>query len=135
MIRSAQTVWDGALMKPYSPPAGDSSPGTLEPGFRWALRTRLKLFIRFACASLVLTFGLFHAFFIICFGDPEPLGTQVVHRYLMAIIGLGLPIQVLLSAFALSHRLGWTMVIGNYFVLGLQFVCVCGIILAVLSGP
>jgi hypothetical protein len=134
-VRSVKTVCKVVEMNPYTPPAGEPSFGTSKPVIRWPLRKRLRLFIGFAFTSLVLTFGLFHAFFIVYLGDPEPLGTDVAHRYIMAIIGIGLPIQCLLSAFAFSRRLGWTMVICNCFVLGVQLLCVYGIIQAVLSGP
>ena len=134
-IRGAKTVRKVVAMNPYTPTARDPSLGTSNSVHRWPLRTRLRLFIGFALASLVLTFGFFHAFLTVYLRNPAPLGTEVAHRYIMAIIGIGLLVQCLLSAFAFSRRLGWTMIMCNCFVLGVQLLCVYGIIQAVLSGP
>ena len=84
---------------------------------------------------MALTLGFFHAFFIVCFGDTEPLGTEIAHRYIIAIVGIGLPIQCLLSAIALNRRLGWVTVGFNCVILGVQLFYVFELIKAVASGP
>ena len=122
-------------MNPYASPTQGSAAGNAKLIERWSIRTRLKLFFGFAFTSLFLTFGFFHAFFVLCLGDPQPFGTEIAHRYITICIGIGLPIQCLFSAFAFNRSLAWAMGVCNCVVLSVQLFYVYELIKAVAAGP
>lgn len=122
-------------MNPYSPPAESSVEGTVKRGDRWSFLKRLRLFIGLVTTSLLLTFGFFHAFFLLCLGDPQPFGTDIAHLHMISIVGLGLPIQCILAAIAFNRKWGWAMALCNCVILAAQLYYVFGLIKAVAAGP
>lgn len=122
-------------MNPYAPPTEEAMLGIASRSVRWHVRTRLKLFVGFAITSLILTFGFFHGFFVLFWGDLQPFGFDIAHRYMITFVGIGLPIQCLFSAVAFNRRMGWVMAVCNCVVLAPQLYCVYELIRAVASGP
>ena len=122
-------------MNPYAPPAEGSTTGIAERGDRWPIQTRLRLFVGFAFASLILNFGFFHAPFIIYGGDLQPFGFEIAHRYIFTFVGIGLPVQCLFSAIAFNRRMAWAMLVCDCVVLAMQLFFVYELIRAVAAGP
>ena len=122
-------------MNPYAPPAEGATAGIAKRSEQWSIRTRLKLFFGFALTSMFLTFGFFHAFFVLCLGELEPFGFEIAHRYIITFVGIGLPIQCLFSAIAFNRRVGMAMIVCNCVVLAPQLFGVYELIRAVASGP
>ena len=67
-------------MNPYAPPAEGSTADIAKRAQQWSIRTRLKLFVGFAITSIFLTFGFFHGFVVLCWGDLQGAHVQVPSR-------------------------------------------------------
>ena len=122
-------------MNPYEPPAEGAEEGIARGSEPWSISTRLKVFFGFVFTSLFLTFGFFHTFFVLSWGDAKPLGTEIAHRFIITSIGIGLPLQCLFSAIAFNRKMVFAMIVCNCVVLALQLYCVNELIKAVVAGP
>ena len=115
-------------MNPYAPPSEDTTPSIAKPNELWMIRTRVKLFVSFAFASLLLTFGFLYVCLALFLGDIGPLKSAIAHRNIIAFVGIGLLAQCLLSTIAFNRKLAGGIVVGNCVVLGIQLFLVYALI-------
>lgn len=69
--------------------------------------------------STVLSIVCFHSPFVIAYGSlaPDVQGSELCYRWLFTFIGIGLPIQLVMSTFVFNRRLAIVMGVGNLFIL------------------
>ena len=108
-------------MNPYASPEIDS-PLDKTPIERWTFLSRLKFFLIIAIGSTVLSIVCFQAPFVLYGGRlaPNVQGYELCYRWIFASIGIGLPIQFLMSTVVYNRRLAIVMAIGNSIVLLIQ---------------
>jgi hypothetical protein len=121
-------------LNPYATNSSVSSSHSIQPA-RWSIRTRLKLLAGFVATSVLLTFGGFHAFFLICFRVLQPIGYDIAYRYIGLAVAVGFFVQCMLTAFAFNRRAASAMVAFNAIVVAWQLLNVCSLIKAVAIGP